>query len=89
MHACRSIRRAYPSSSSLWTGLRGLASDKASLQGLGRFREGFCIPLACLRYGSAPHAGVAATRQRLAGEIMPAISDIISETFRFARVAGG
>ena len=29
--------------------------------------------------------GVAATRQRLAGEIMLASSDIISETFRFAQ----
>ena len=45
----------------------------------------FGIPLTFV----PPDAGTAATRQRLAGETMTAISDIvISETFRFARVAG-
>lgn len=39
LHACIPIRRAYPSSPSLWTGLGGLASDKGSLQRLACFCE--------------------------------------------------
>lgn len=88
LHAYRSIHpQCLPFSPSLWTGLGSLASDKGSLQSLGCLCEGFCIPLADLRYGFAPHAGTAATRQRIAGEIMLAIGDIISKTFR-TQVAG-